>query len=104
MTSSLRSCSGLLAPQMQPKSEFWFLKLSMEWWERYPQGNMCKYGQKKLKNNTYPARGANAKGGHNILKNSDNNVGLECWMQQDKYNEVTNNEGSDLIPGRTSRK
>jgi len=29
-----------------------------DWWERLPLSNTCKYGEKQLMKDTYPARGA----------------------------------------------
>jgi hypothetical protein len=78
---------------MEPKCVFWFGKLSTEWWERHPQAIMCKYGEKKLMNNTYPASGANAKGSNDIPRD---NIRLECRMQKARYIHGTNKTGSDL--------
>jgi len=73
--------SSAVSPQMQPTHEFWFRKLSTEWWERHPQANWGIYGEKKLMNNTYPASGANAEGRNTIAKDGANNVGLQYAMQ-----------------------
>jgi hypothetical protein len=73
--------SSVVSPQMESKCGFWFGKLSTEWWERHPQANTCKYGEKKLMKNTFPASGANAKGRNDIPKDGANNLGLECRKQ-----------------------
>jgi hypothetical protein len=61
----------------------------MEWWERQPQANMGKYGEKKLMTNSDPASGANAEGSNDISRNSANNVRLECPMKKAGYIDST---------------
>ena len=73
--------SCVVSPQMEPKREFCFGKLSTEWWERYPHANTGKYGEKKVMKNTHPASGTNAEGSNDIHKDGANNVRLECRME-----------------------
>ena len=67
--------SSAASPQMEPKLGFWFGKLSMEWWERDPQANTAKYGEKNWMSNTNPASRVNAERSNNILRDAPNNVG-----------------------------
>jgi len=85
---------------MDPKCVFLLGKLSMEWWERHPQSNISKYGEKRLMNNTYPARGANAEGSNYI---SRDNFGLECQMHQARLIDCTEEKGTTLILGLIPR-
>jgi hypothetical protein len=50
--------------------------------------------------NTNPVRGANAERSNHI---PNDNVGLECRMQQGRYMNGTDENGSNPIPGETLR-
>jgi hypothetical protein len=68
--------SSAVSPHMEPKCGIWFGKLSTEWWETPQLANTCKYGEKELMKDMYPASRAKAEENNDVSRGGDNNVGL----------------------------